>query len=95
MVIFIREIKMKKVLSTIAVAGMLASSATFASAASMDDMSGMMACSASCTTEYMQCVAAANQLTSDPAMAMSQIKSNMMASTECGNAAMACSSSCK
>ena len=83
---------MKQVLSTLAVAGMLASSATFATAASMSDM---MACSASCSTEYMQCVAAANQLTSDPAMAMSQIKSNMMASTECGNAAMACSSSCK
>ena len=87
---------MKKVIGTFfAGAMMMGAVAGGASAANMGDMMGMMQCSASCNTEYMQCVASAQQLASTPQEGMSQIASNFQASTECGKAAMACQSSCR
>ena len=59
-----------------AAALVLATTAGSASAGMMDKMSGMMQCSAACNTAYMQCLGAANQFTSNPAAAGSQIAAN-------------------
>lgn len=54
-----------------------------------------MQCSAACNTAYMQCVAASQQVTTDPMMVMEQVKMNFMMSAECGNQNMACQASCQ
>ena len=82
---------MKMLLAAVAVSGLLASAGT-AGAANM--MMEKMQCSASCNTQYMQCVMAANQMTSVPAEALMQIKTNFQGSTACGQEAIACQKSC-
>ena len=88
---------MKKMIATVfAGAMMLGSASVGANAANAGDMMmSMMQCSSACSTQYMQCVASAQQMASTPMEGMSQLKANFMASTECGNAAMACNASCK
>jgi hypothetical protein len=88
---------MKTLLKTSAAAAfILAGVAGSASAQMMDGdkMMGMMQCSAACNTEYMQCLMASQQMTSDPTMAMGQVQSNFQNATACGQAAMACQASC-
>lgn len=84
---------MKKLTATAAATCMLLSAFTGVSSAA--SMMEMMQCSAACSKDQAQCVMAANQMTDQPSQAMSQIKQNFMASTECGKAAMACQASCK
>ncbi len=88
---------MKKVIGTIfAGALMLGAANTAANAANAGEMMmSMMQCSSACNAEYLQCVASAQQLASTPMEGMSQLKSNFMASSECGKAAMACQAGCK
>lgn len=87
---------MKKVIGTFfAGAMMMGAVAGGANAAKMGDMMGMMQCSAACNTEYLQCVASAQQLAGTPQEGLTQIASNFQMSTECGNAAMACQASCR
>ncbi|MGB7286153.1 MAG: hypothetical protein WBC71_04400 [Salaquimonas sp.] len=87
---------MKKLMGLLAVGGIaLSTFATSVSAQSMGDKAiSMMQCSSACNTQYLQCVASAQQLASTPMDGLSQIKTNFMNSTECGKAAMACNSSC-
>jgi len=83
---------MKKVLGLAAATAMAVS--MFAATASAENMADKMKMgmenSMSCTQQYMQCIMAANKMSSTPAGAMDQIKENMMMSSECGKAAMAC-----
>jgi hypothetical protein len=83
---------MKKVLGLAAATGMaLSMFAATASAENMGDKMKMgMEHSMSCSQTYMQCIMAANKMSSTPQGAMAQIKENMMMSSECGKAAMAC-----
>lgn len=87
---------MKNLLGIIATAGFVATAfVSTASAANVAEKMAMMAqCSTACTTQYLQCVASAQQLASTPADGLNQVKTNFMNSTECGTAAMACNASC-
>ena len=87
---------MKNILGIIAATGFaIAAFSSNASAQSAAEKIGMMlTCSGACNTQYLQCVAASQQLASTPAEGLNQIKTNFMNSTECGKAAMACNASC-
>jgi hypothetical protein len=87
---------MKNILGIIAATGFaLTAFASSASAANIAEKMAMMAqCSATCNTQYLQCVASAQQLASTPMEGLNQVKTNFMNSTECGTAALACNSSC-
>jgi len=88
-----RENTMTKLMGIVAATGLaLSAMVGTASAASMGEM---MQCSAQCSKDMMQCVMSANQLAGTPAEGLSQIKSNVMGSTECGKASMACQASCR
>jgi hypothetical protein len=84
---------MKKILAFTAACGFVATA--FVGTASAASMGDMMQCSASCATQYTQCVIAAQQLAPTPMEGLSQLQSNFMASTECGKESMACQASCK
>lgn len=71
----------------------LASGSAF-SANMGEKMMNMMQCSGACNTEYLQCVAAAQQLASTPMEGLSQLRTNFDNSTACGQAAIACNASC-
>ena len=87
---------MKKLFAAAAVSAIIASAGA-ASAANMmmEKMTGAMQCSASCNTQYVQCVLSANQMTKMPAEAVNQVVANFQGSTACGQAAMACQQSCR
>ena len=87
---------MKNVLGILAATSFaIAAFSSNASAQTMAEKMGMMlTCSGACNTQYLQCVAAAQQLASTPAEGLNQLKANFMSSTECGQAAMACNASC-
>ena len=87
---------MKNVLGLLAAGGMMLSAfAISASAANMGEKAVMMMqCSSACNVEYLQCVASAQQLASTPMEGLSQVKTNFMSSTQCGQAALACNATC-
>ena len=62
----------------------------------MEASKAKMACSASCNSEYAQCVAAATDLslTSSASDILPRTKSNLMAGGECNAAALQCNTSC-
>jgi hypothetical protein len=83
---------MKKVLGMAAATGIALS--MFAATASAENMADKMKMgmenSMSCSQQYMQCIMNANKMSETPAGALDQLKENMMMSSECGKAAMAC-----
>lgn len=87
---------MKTILKAAAVAAFAVS--TMSGAALAQNMGDMMMskaqCSAMCNSEYMQCVMASQQMTSDPMMALEQVRMNFSNATACGQAAMQCQQGC-
>ncbi len=87
---------MKKTVSALFAGAMLLGVSFSGASANMGEkMMGMMQCSASCNSQYAQCVVSANKLASTPQEGMSQIVTNFQGSTACGQEAMACQASCR
>ena len=85
---------MKKIFVSGAALAMFAFAGTASAQNAAGQMMNLMQCTAGYNTEYVQCLASANQMTSDPMKAGSQVMTNFQGSTACGQQAMACHKGC-
>lgn len=89
---------MKNILSLACATMMAGASFSAASAASLEEMTmsmkDKMSCSASCSTEYNQCVADKSDYSLSAENLMERTKMNMMAPLDCSAANRECNSAC-